>query len=95
MGGAMTLLRQISAILTRDWDPLGVRVFPKDVDEYEEQAAYIATRLNSSDFSREDLRKYLDDAAYGFSRTWDDPEALERTIEHIWVLRGRPGAKPA
>lgn len=79
--------RGISKILHDHWDPLGVRGFPRTEDEYDEHARELAPWLQSGKATFEELRQYLDDAAYSHSVTWDDNGALDHTARLLLALR--------
>jgi hypothetical protein len=80
------LEHSISQILLRHWDPLGVREIPQAADEYDGHARQLAPWLHGGKATFHDVRKYLDDAAYSHSVSWDDDEALDRTARLLLEL---------
>ena len=87
MAKSMNLQQRVSRILIDAWDPLYVKVFPENVDEYDEQARALAGMLTDKDVTRDMIEAYLKDSSYHYSNSWDDTRAISLTVEKLWGLR--------
>ena len=75
----------VRAVLMEHWDPIGVRGIGAAADEYDTQVHRLVGWLTRSP-SFDELRRYLDDAAYELAPTWDDDAALDRTASELLKL---------
>lgn len=80
------LVREVSAILLRDWDPLEVADMPDARREYDPYAAEIISRHQAGVLSAENLYEYLKiTAEKDLSRVSED-EPTERAVTNIMTI---------
>ena len=82
----VTLQKEVSIILLRDWDPLGVADFPEARNEYEAYAAEIVAMHQNGMLSAEKLFEYLRTTAEKTLNKKADDIAIGRAAKNILEL---------